>query len=82
LLRVYFPEAKTRFNDIVKALDYSWQRPYWTRTIPQAQHHNRAAELAHTLLAAGYCVKGPREVMETAVAQAFEPEPVRRLGDP
>lgn len=78
-LRVYFPEAKTAFNDIVKMMDYTWQRPYWTRTIPQAQHLHRAAELAHTLLAAGYCVKGPKEVMETAVAQLFEPEPVRTI---
>lgn len=78
-LRVYFPEPKTAFNNIVKMMDYQWQRPYWVRTIPQELHATRAAELASTLLAAGYCVKGPREVMETAVAQSFEPEPVRTI---
>lgn len=79
MLRVYFPEAKTAFNDIVKLMDYRWQRPYWVRTIPQELHVTRAAELASTLLVAGYCVKGPKEVMETAVAQSFEPEPVRTI---
>lgn len=76
-LRVYFPEVKATFNNIVKRMDYCWQRPYWVRTVSQEHHLNRAAELAHTLLAAGYCVKGPRKVMETAVNQTFEPEPVR-----
>lgn len=78
-IRVFFPEPRTPFNDVVKRMDYRWRRPYWTRTCSQTSHHDRAAELVYTLLAAGYCVKGPREVMETAVAQTFTPEPVRSI---
>lgn len=79
-VRLYFPEPRTKLNDIVKAYGYRWQRPYWTRTIAQERHADRAAELAQALLAAGYCVKGPRSIMETAVAGSFQAEPVRIVG--
>lgn len=78
-IRVFFPEPRTPFNDVVKRMDYRWQRPYWTRTCDQTLHHDRAAELACALITAGYCVKGPRAMMETAVAQSFTPEPVRSI---
>ncbi len=78
-VRVYFPETRTGFNDLVKSLDYRWQQPYWVRDVAPAQQADRAAELAHVLLTAGYCVKGETVVMETAVSQAFTPEPVRTI---
>lgn len=78
-IRVFFPEPKTAFNDIVKRMDYTWSRPYWVRKCAQSLHLARAAELAHTLLVAGYCVKGSRDVMEAAVSQSFDPEPIRSI---
>jgi hypothetical protein len=78
-VRIYFPEPRTGFNDLVRTWGYRWDRPYWSRETPPEQQPDRAAELAHALLAAGYCVKGPRSVMETAVAQTFAPEPVRTI---
>jgi hypothetical protein len=76
-VRVYFPEKGAGFNELVRRWGYFWKAPYFSREVSQAEQHERAAELAYALLAAGYCVKGPVDVMSTAVAQTFTPEPVR-----
>jgi hypothetical protein len=76
-VRIFFPEKGAGFNELVKRWGYFWRAPYFSRDIPQAEQADRAAELAYTLLAAGFCVKGPSAVMETAVSQAFATEPVR-----
>lgn len=78
-VRVYFPEKGVGFNELVRRWGYLWKAPYFVRAVSQAEQHERAAELAYALLAAGYCVKGPVDVMSTAVAQTFTPEPVRKV---
>lgn len=70
LVRVRFPEKLDRFNDLVKALGYRWEWPFWQRmlSVRSGTPQDRAAELAARLLEAGYCVEAGAEIEQKAVA--------------
>lgn len=72
-----YPEKNEAFRAVVKELDYHWDSYYWRRCItPQAGAiSDRAAELCHRLLAAGFCVAPPSETIgELALSAGYTPE--------
>ena len=80
---VEFPEKREDFRDLIKSLDYEWGGAAWQRPLNVAQHGapaDRAAELGHRLLAAGFCVAvAGREIQAKAIAGDYEPEARRRV---
>lgn len=80
LVRVYYPEKRDSFRRLAKRLGYVWKQPYWVKEVANtaAQPH-RAAELARDLLAAQFCVKVERAIIDMVLAEAFAEEPRRTV---
>lgn len=81
-IRVLFPEKRDDFRSAVKRLEYTWGNPYWQREfsakVSAETILHRAAELAHNLLAAGFCVAPPTvAVRNLAINADYDPEPRR-----
>lgn len=74
-VRVFFPEKLDHFREAARRLLYSWDAPYYSRTIKdEAARFDRAAELARDLLAAGFVVKSDEAIIQAAVSGSFTPE--------
>lgn len=76
-IAVHFPEKREKFRRIMKEFGFEWNRPYWKRTVDKRAGDplHRAAELAHHLLANGFCVAPPSvEVRDMALTASYEPE--------
>ena len=83
-IRILFPEKRDDFRAVVKRLGYVWDNPYWRREFNAKLSAEtilyRAAEVAHHLLAAGFCVAPPTvAVRELALSADYEPEPHRMI---
>lgn len=77
-VRVFFPEIREDFKQVVKRLLYYWQEPVYARTFAdEAIRPHRAAELVRDLLAAGFVVKADQALVRMAAAGDFDPEPRR-----
>lgn len=79
-ITVHFPEKRERFRETMKHFGFEWNRPYWKRTLDKRAGDplHRVAEVAHHLLANGYCVVPPSvEVRDMALTASYEPEPRR-----
>lgn len=74
-------EKNDDWFEVVKPLDYQWNRPFWEREINEATNGtaiDRAAELGHKLLAAGFCVVFPNpEIRDIAITGTYQPEQTR-----
>jgi len=79
-IQLLYPEPFDAFIDEVKALGYRWVSPYWLKTCEPDDRVDRAAEAAHRLLLAGFCVQVESEaVKHKAIAATYEPEHYRRV---
>jgi len=77
-LRCYFPEKRDAFWEVMRDRSLYWEPPFYTRKISGDEtRRHRAAELAHHLLATGFCVKVETAVMQMAISQTYDPEPRR-----
>ncbi len=77
---VLFPEIVSGFNNLVKDLGYRWVSPYWGRKVIERNGtpQDRAVELGHRLLLAGFCVEYADEALaERAARGDYEPEQTR-----
>lgn len=80
LVSVRFPEKRDDFRALVKGLGYTWERPRWEREIDRwaGNPQDRATELGHHLLAAGFCCIFPSvEIRQAAISGNYEPEQKR-----
>jgi hypothetical protein len=80
VVRVLFPEKRDDFREIAKGLGYAWDAPHWQRTIGRfaGTVTDRAAELGHTLLSAGFAVCILDDALRAAaVAGTYTPECTR-----
>lgn len=69
-----FPEKREDFRMAVKRLGYYWERPCWVLTVADADKRpHAAAELCHTLLAAGYCVSVDEQIRDMAIGGNYTP---------
>jgi hypothetical protein len=79
-ISVHYPEKDDDLRAIVKGLKYRWINRAWRRTFTAKQGPvvDRAAEVAHHLLAAGFVVQilNP-EAREKAVSGEYTPEQTR-----
>jgi len=82
-VHVRFPENREDFNEVVRRLDYAWNRESyrWERelcTDRTGPARDRAVELGHTLLSRRFCVcTFDPELRAAIIAGAFEPEQTR-----
>lgn len=77
VVAVQFPEKRDDFREVVKAYGCQWERPRWERVIDDlaGDPADRAAELGHRLLAAGFCVVLPSAtIQQMAISGSYEPE--------
>lgn len=77
---VSFPEIHDGFNGLVKELGYRWERPLWVRrtNAQTGSARDRAAELGHRLLLAGFCVEfGDETLAPLAMTGDYAPEHTR-----
>lgn len=79
-LVVRFPEYQERLREVMRAMDFTWTAPDWTRRLadlPESERtaQDRLAETATRLVAAGFVVR-LRDADASARAQsgAFQPE--------
>jgi len=75
-----FPETNSDFREIVHALGYGWNKPYWRREVGERAGDplDRAAELGARLLAAGFCVEFDNtEARQRCIDRSYEPECTR-----
>jgi len=79
-VQLLFPEKRDDFRGVVKALGYEWSAPYWLRGVDSTHRVDRAAEVSHRLLLAGFCVQVESEVIkDKAIAAIYEPEHYRKI---
>jgi hypothetical protein len=79
-IQLLYPEKSEDFRDVVKGLDYEWSAPFWLKTVESELRVDRAAEVAHRLLLAGFVVQVESEaVKEKAIAASYEPEHYRKI---
>lgn len=74
------PERDERFRATLLKLGYAWYAPQWKRRIDERFHGtvlDRAIELAHTLLSAGFPIDIEDIPVERIVAGDYEPEHTR-----
>lgn len=77
-IRVYFPERRDDFRDVVKRLCYHWDKPYWEKKVRE-EKQDRMSELVRDLLAAGFCVKVEEEIITAVRDGTFVEEPRRTV---
>lgn len=71
------PVPNDQFRELMRATGMKWARPRWERTLStvSGSPEDRAAELGHALLAAGFMVTiHDEQARERARAGTFEPE--------
>lgn len=76
-ITVRYDEKNDVWLNTVKALDYYWDRPFWTRTVKtiNGKVTDRAAELGYKLLKAGFCVVFPNPtIRDKAISGDYESE--------
>lgn len=74
-IKIDFPEKHEDFREIVKGLGCTWEPIYWARKVDEFAISDRAAELCHELLAGGFSVVAPNEIVkEMTISGDFEPE--------
>jgi len=79
-IQLLYPEKSDEFRVVVRSLDYKWVAPYWLKTVEPELRVDRAAEVAHRLLLAGFVVQVDSEaVKEKAIAASYEPEHYRKI---
>jgi superfamily II DNA or RNA helicase len=77
VISTWLPQRHDDFVDVVRAMDYVWVDTAWRRCIGRLAGgvRDRAAELGHRLLAAGFPVEFPDEdLRDRAVDADYEPE--------
>ena len=75
-----FPEKDDTWRATCKRLLYGWEYNRWQRTFADdVDLTQRAAELAHRLLLAGFIVEAPDAVAELVVAASYTPESFRHV---
>ena len=73
-----FPEKHDDFRKVVRALGFRWDAPHWEKAVEPCQRCDRAAEVAHALLDAGYCIQSEFEgITKAAIEESFLPESLR-----
>lgn len=75
-ITVHYPKDET-FRQLAKSLGYSWNGNSWAKKINEYTGRiiDRAAELANSLLNAGFLVElQDKEAREKAISATFEPE--------
>lgn len=79
-IRLMYPEIRENFGILVKRLGYTWQEPYWERTVPPQVIVHRVAEAAHVLVANGYCVVPPSAaIAKRVISGDYEQETTRSI---
>ena len=80
-VQLLFPEKRDDFRSVVKGLGYDWCAPYWIKTVDADEWRvDRAAEVAHRLLIAGFCVQVESEAVKSkAITASYEPEHYRKI---
>lgn len=79
-IQILFPEKNDDFRAVVKSLGYEWCAPYWLKSVEHVVKVDRAAELAHRLLLAGFCVQiESSAVKDKAISAKYEPESYRKV---
>jgi superfamily II DNA or RNA helicase len=78
-VRIRLPEMDADFRRIVRKLGYVWSGSAWERPITQftGAAADRAAELCAALLAAGFVVDAPDEIVSMAASGNWQPEQKR-----
>lgn len=80
-VEVIFPEKREDFRELVRfQLGYTWQEGRWTRQLiaRNGTPEDRAAELGHVLLGAGFPVRiFSQDIRAKAVSGSYEPEQTR-----
>lgn len=74
---VRFPEKRDDFREVVKGYGCLWESPRWERALDSlaGDPADRAAELGHRLLAAGFCVVLPSAtIQQMAISGSYAPE--------
>jgi hypothetical protein len=80
VVAVRFPEAHDKLIALAKSLGYIWQRPTWERDIKprNGDVRDRAAEMGHRLLLAGFPVEFADETLaQKAIDADYQPEHTR-----
>lgn len=80
-VQLLFPEKREDFRDCVKPMGYEWVNPYWLKSVDTEDLRvDRAAEIAHCLLLAGFCVQVESETVKAkAISASYEPEHYRKI---
>lgn len=78
-----FPEKHDAWRTVCRAAGLHWETGRWQRilhhTTPEATVHNRAAELVHRLLLAGFIVEAPDAIAAMATHATYTPESRRNI---
>lgn len=83
-VHAYLPEKHDHFRDVVKSrnLSWNWDTRRHERTVDDISGPapDRAAELGHVLLAAGFCIDLADDLAQMILSGSYEPEK-RRIID-
>ena len=83
LLRAYLPEKNDRFRAVMKnrGLTWDWVEREYSRLLEKwaGPTADRAAELGHVLLNAGFSVEIADDLAQMILAVSYEPEKRRRI---
>ncbi len=80
-IQIHFPEKMDEFRLIVKAFGYEWSNGFWQRTFEcDAILCDRASEVAHALLEAGFVIQVEHsEIRDRVINGDFEAEAFRKI---
>lgn len=79
-IKLLFPELRDEFRDVVKPRRYKWDKPCWVKEVDEKHICDRAAEVAHALLEAGFSVQSEYEgVTQAAISESYNPESLRLI---
>ncbi|MFB5269319.1 hypothetical protein ACE41H_21390 [Paenibacillus enshidis] len=75
-IEAHFPEKRDDFKELVKGMGYRWNEGRWARILItlNGSPEDRAAELAHRLLAAGFVISCDEEIGRKAATADYKPE--------
>lgn len=79
-VNIYFPEKRDDFREIVKARHFQWKTQYWQRQLNTLNGSavDRAAEMGHRLLSAGFGIRIFDESLRAkAISGDYEAERTR-----
>jgi hypothetical protein len=79
-VRLFFPEKRDDFRDLVKRLRYGWDGCWERKFSESVDIVDRAAEIANELLLAGFCVQIENEaVKDRVIDRSFIPEAFKSI---